>query len=354
MFWFHRIFGAVCCGIAGVLLLGIFTTVSGHAKLQQTENLKLPGPAGRFDYAAFDPVTGALWLNQMGADRTLVFDLAKRTVIAVIHGLATPTGITLAPERRLGFISEAGGLLARVVGHGEVAVVNLDTHRIVARLPAGHFPDGSAWVPSLGRLFISNELGGTETVIGGMPLHVEKTIQLGGEAGMSVYDPLSQRVLVNVQTRDQVVALDPRGLQIITRVTLPTTCRHNHGLLVDRDDRLAFVACDGNARLLALALPKLTPVQAPLKLGEDPDVLALDSVRHTLVVAAESGVVVVFTINHRRLQPLWRGVVGADAHVVAIDPGTHLLYFPLKSVNGAPALRVMRLPAPQQTSDQAR
>ena len=318
--------------IVGLLLVAPFACAAG---LQRVADIPLSGPTGRFDYAAFDAQQGVLWLNQMGANRTLVFDPKARAVVGVVDGLSRPTGITLAPELGLAFVSES---------HSDhVAAVELDTRKLTAQFPTGRFPDGSAWVPEVGRLFVSNEAGGVETVIGGKPLRVEATIDLGGEAGMSAWDPVSQRVLVNVQTRNQIAAIDPHNLKIAARVALPSTCRHNHGLLVDAADRLAFVACDGNAKLLVLSLPGLKAVQAPLELGNDPDVLALDAPRHHLVVAAESGVVALFAITDRRLQPLWRDFVGPNAHVVAIDP-TGDLYFPLKALDGHPAVRVMRWP----------
>lgn len=329
----------LCAGVAA-------PAAASTMPLLKVADILLPGPTGRFDYAAQDPQTGSLWFNQMGADRTLVFDPKASRVTGTVQGLATPTGITLAPERRLAFISNAGNLLARAAGHGSVSVIDLDTLKPRVRLPVGHFPDGSAWVPQTGRLFVSNELGGSETVIGGDPPHRLRSIELGGEAGMSAYDPIDHRVLVNVQTRNWIAAIDPHKLKVVARTTLPSGCRHNHGLLVDARDRLAFVACDGNARLLVLSLSDLRSVQSPLKLGEDPDVLALDPRRHRLVVAAESGVVTVFAVLHRRVAPLWRGPVGAHAHVVAIDSATGLLYFPLEDLNGRPVLRVMRLVPP--------
>lgn len=319
------------------LLVAILLSLAPPARaagLQRVADIPLSGPTGRFDYATFDARHGGLWFNQMGADRTLVFDPKTRTVVGVVKGLSRPTGITLAPEPGVAFISESSS--------DHVAAASLDTHKVIARFPTGRFPDGSAWVPDLGRLFVSNEAGGVETVIGGKPLHVEATIELGGEAGMSGWDPISQRVLVNVQTRNQVAAIDPHSLKIVARVALPSTCQHNHGLLVDAVNRLAFVACDGNAKLLTLSLPDLKPVQAPLELGNDPDVLALDATRHRLVVAAESGVVALFAITGGHLQPLWRGLVGPNAHVVAIDPFTGNLYFPLKALDGHPAVRIMR------------
>jgi len=333
----------LCKAVAASLSLafGIIGTTAQAATphLQPQADITLPGPTGRFDYAARDPQTGYLWLDQMGADRILVFDPKARHVVAIVHGLSTPTGITLSPRRRLAFVSNAGNLLARIAGRGSIAVVDLDTRKIVARMPAGHFPDGSAWVAHVGRLFISDEMGGTETVVGGTPLRTEKTIPLGGEAGMSVYDTVDGWVLVNVQTDNQIVAINPQTLKITHRWTLPPSCQHNHGLLLDSNDRRAFIACDGNARLLVLSLPDMALVQPPLPLGRNPDVLALDPQHHRLVVAAESGIIAIFTIADNHLQPLWRGRVGLDAHSVVVDPVSGLLYFPLKDLHGRPALR---------------
>ena len=310
--------------------------------MQRMTEIALPGAAARFDYMVLDAAKGRLLINQMGAGRTLVFDLRQQRLVGQIGGLVAPTGITLAPALHLAFISDPGAALDRVWGDGSVVAVSLRSLAVAQRFAAGGFPDGSVWVPGVGRLFVSNERGGVETVIGGTPLRVEQNLKLGGEAGNSAFDAASSRVLVNVQTRGQIAAINPETMEIEGRVTLPATCQHNHGLLVDDAEHLAFVACDGNARLLTLSLPSLRPVQRN-RLGRDPDVLALDARRQRLWVASESGVVSVFGIAAGKLRTLWRGFVGPDAHSVAIDPATGWAWFPLADVGGRPMLRAMCL-----------
>jgi hypothetical protein len=83
------------------------------------------------------------------------------------------------------------------------------------------------------------------------------------------------------------------------------------------------------------------------RVGDDPDVLAFDPQWHRLYVAAESGVVSAFTVVNRKL--VHEGKVAmAHAHTVAVDPRTHLVYFPLQDVAGHPRLRIMaaRPPVP--------
>ena len=318
---------------------------AGAAHLAWMSDLPLPGRPARFDYAAFDPASGRLYINQMGANQVLVYDVRARHLVAALPGFPSATGITLAAQRGLAFISTPGGDFDSLLGHGRLRVLKLSDLKTIASLPTGEFPDGSAWAAPLGRLFVSNERGGVETIIGGNPLRVLKTLPLGGEAGNSAYVPSDHRVLVNVQNRRELVEIDPQALVITRRITLPPTCVHNHGLLVDDHARLAFVACDGNARLLTLSLPGLQTVQVDT-VGKDPDVLALDTERQILYVASESGVVTVLAVETGKLRRLWRGWIGPDAHSVAVDPASGLTYFPLAEVNGHPLLRVMRFMTP--------
>jgi hypothetical protein len=62
-------------------------------------------------------------------------------------------------------------------------------------------------------------------------------------------------------------------------------------------------------------------------------------------VASESGVVSVFT--DRDLEPVLEGIINlSHGHTVAVDPRTHLVYFPLQDINGAPLLRIMKATPP--------
>jgi hypothetical protein len=82
------------------------------------------------------------------------------------------------------------------------------------------------------------------------------------------------------------------------------------------------------------------------QVGEDPDVLlALDPGLKRLYVSAESGTVAVFQESDRDLRLLGQFDM-PHAHTVAVDPKSHLVYFPLENVGGDPLLRIMR-PADQ-------
>ena len=86
---------------------------------------------------------------------------------------------------------------------------------------------------------------------------------------------------------------------------------------------------------------KTRRVTQTLTVGDGPDVLAFDAPILRLYVAAESGVVAVFDLHGLGLQKVAQAPVAATAHSVAVDPATHLVYFPLENVGGGPVMRIM-------------
>jgi DNA-binding beta-propeller fold protein YncE len=125
----------------------------------------------------------------------------------------------------------------------------------------------------------------------------------------------------------------------VARIDLPGA-QGNHGLLIDPTSRRAYIACEGNAKLLVLDLETKHVVDS-FDVGEEPDVLAFDPDRHWLYVAGEAGLVSVFSTAVSKTVKVGEAMLGPNAHVVAVDPTTHRAYFPLKNVSGKPLLRIM-------------
>ena len=328
--------------LAAFLGLGSGVAHAGASTLPlvMRATIVLPGSPSRFDYQSQDAALGRLFISHMGDGTVLVFDIKTNRVIANLPGFPEDTGITAVPSLNRVYVSVTGGWLHQAVGHGEIAVLNATTLKVVARIPAGRFPDGSAYVPGLHRLYVSDESGGTETVIDTVTNRRVATLSLGGSAGMTAFDPISGNIFVNVQSRNVLAEIDPVANAIIARIPLPRTCLHNHGLLIYPKKRLAFIACDHNARLLTLDL-QTGKVVSIHTVGRNPDVLALDSVRNRLYVASESGVVAVFSIGRHDIRKLGEGVIGDNAHTVSVDTATGLAYFPIRNLRGHPVLKIM-------------
>ena len=298
--------------------------------LRLVANVALPGPGNRFDYTSIDPSTKKLYIAHMNAGQLLVFDIRKRRVVKTI---AVPGvhGVIAVPQLHRVFASATD---AR-----QMFTIDSRTGRVLMRAPAGAYPDGLAYDPAERHVFVSDETGGIEAVFNAAG-HRIATVHLGGEAGNVQYDQKSGNVLVAVQTRSEVAVIDTRSNRVGRRIALPG-CDHSHGLFVDAPRRVAFVACDGNARLLTLDLARMK-VTGSLPVGPSPDVLAFDTSLKRLYVSSEVGDVAVVAERGRKLTKLGQGLLAPFAHTVAVDSATHLVYFPLQSGSaGRPELRIM-------------
>jgi hypothetical protein len=300
-----------------------------RAGLTLVATVPLPGPANRFDYQSVDAQSHRIYINHMDAGQTLVFDADRNRIVATIDGVPRATGVWAVPRHHQVYISAAGA--------HQVAIADDSAFRIVARVGGARFPDGIAYAPDADKVFVSDESGGADLVIDAHTNARRSVIPLGGEAGNTHYDSVSHCVLVAVQTKNQLVAIDPTSERIVERYDVPGS-DHPHGFLVDEPDRLAFISCEGNAALIVIDLRTMKPLQR-IAVGDDPDVLAWDPGLRRLYVASESGVLSVFALDGRVLRPAGE-VRAPHAHTVAVDPRTHRVYLPLQDIGGKPVLRI--------------
>ncbi|MCF1442031.1 YncE family protein [Ralstonia solanacearum] len=305
---------------------------SGTLPLQHVGDYPLPGATTRWDYLSLDPTRSRLFIAHLGDSAVVVMDTKSKAVVATIGGIGHVHGTLAVPE--------LGRVYASATATDEIVAIDANTLKILARIPAGVYPDGIAYAPEVGKLYVSDETGGTETVIDARSNKRIATIELGGAVGNTQYDPVSKHIFVNVQGRGILVEIDPRTDTIMDRIPLPGA-DGNHGLLIAPILRLAFIACEDNNRLLVLNL-KTKQLVANVEVGQTPDVLGYDPDLNRLYVASESGVLSIFKVDAASVTKVGEGVVGPNAHSVAVDPATHEIYFPLKNVDRHSVMRVMK------------
>jgi DNA-binding beta-propeller fold protein YncE len=304
---------------------------SGWLPLQAVGRVPLSGASVRFDYTSLDPGSNRLYIAHMDASELLVFDVRRRKIVRTLPAPGVH-GVIAVPQLDRVFASATN---AR-----QVLTINAKTDAVIARTPAGQYPDGLAYDPVERHVFVSDESGGVEIVLNARGQRIA-TIPLGGDAGNVQYDGGSGDILADVQTRDDVAVIDPVTNRVIRRVPMPG-CDNDHGLYVDSTRRLAFVACDQNATLLTLDLRTMT-VTGHASVGDAPDVLAFDTSLRRLYVSSESGIVAVFAETAHGLRKLGQAFLATEAHTVAVDSRTHLVYFPLQSGStGSPQLLIMK------------
>ncbi|MFF4041223.1 YncE family protein [Streptomyces sp. NPDC001816] len=321
----------VAAAAAGVML----TRGGGQAPkvalpLRPVKEIALPGDSSRFDYASLDPDRGLLFIAHIGASQIIEVDVHRDRVVRTIDELPGVHGVLVVPSRHT--------VYATATDANQVAAIDETTGTVLHRSPTDDYPDGLAYDPVHGTVWTTNESGGSETITDAATGASRGTVTLGGDVA---YDPTTRQMLVDVQTRNELSVIDPTALRITRRVPLPG-CDHDHGLTLARTDHLAFVACDGNARLLTVDLTTWH-VTGTYQVGDDPDVLAYDPAARHLYVAAESGWVTTADNRNGHLTVTGRAHLADGAHVVAVDPTTHRSYYPVPhGSDGHPAPLVYR------------
>jgi YVTN family beta-propeller protein len=303
---------------------------SGGLPLRQIADVPLNGGPSRLDYQTLDSATGRLYIAHLGADLMTVVDVNTLKVVVDVPDLKRVHGVLAVPALHR--------VYATATGTNELVVIDDRSLQVLTRVPAGDYPDGIAYASKEKKLYVSDLHGKTDTVVDAMTNRRIATIPLGGGAGNTQYDAVADRVYVTVHTRNRLAEIDPTTDKVVAEYPLPG-CDECHGLLVDGEHGLAFIAAEGNARLgvFDLKAKKLLDV---IPIGADPDVLAFDRSFGRLYISAESGIISVFDEHDRTVTKVGEGFFAPHAHTVSVDERTHRVYFPLQDVGGKPVLRI--------------
>ena len=306
-------------------------TDGGTLPLRRVTDVALPGPASRFDYQDVDTGRRRLFIAHLGASRIDVVDLDSLRVVATIPGVSQVHGVRVAPD--------LGRLYASATGANEVLTFDEDTLAPLGRAQAGGYPDGIAYVPTAGRVYVSNEVGKSETVLDARSGRLVGTARFEEDDENLMPETASDCLFCKIGA-GEIPADVVHASDRVVATTHLAGCEHPHGLYMDSSASAAFVACDGNARLLVVDLKSMGVVSSH-KVGSRPDVLAFDAGLRRLYVAAESGQVAVFDARVQWLRLLGLAKLASNAHSVAVDQVSHRAFFPLQTGKSPPVLRVM-------------
>ena len=300
-------------------------------QLKTLMDIQLGGRATRLDYASVDAGRQLLFIAHLGDGEVIAVDTQAHRLLKRIANVAQVHGVLAIPEM--------GRVYASATGTNEVVAIDEKSLAIIARMPGGTYPDGLAYSPETHKVYVSDEHGGTDTVIDTLTNTRVATVQIGGVIGNTQYDAASHHMFINAQSSRELVEVDPTADQIVRRIKVPVA-DGNHGLLIDSASHRAFIACEGNDRLIVIDI-RSGAILAQFPVAKDPDVLAFDAQRQKLYVAAESGEVSEFSVADNTIRKSGESYLARNAHVVAVQPATHEVYFPLMNVDGKPVLRIM-------------
>ena len=139
-------------------------------------------------------------------------------------------------------------------------------------------------------------------------------------------------------------------MKVDNRIVLLAYCSSPHGMAIDREQHVAFVACtdfDPQAgffeNLLRVDLRTMSVIPTDpntVRLANGPDLVRIDHSQHLLFVASSGGITI-FDEKAGEFHRLGVAIVGKETHTIAINEQTQEVYFPIFA-GGIPVLRITR------------
>ncbi len=383
-----------------------FSTPAQLHRLQIVQDIPLPdalpdarrtsqnpfaaGQAERFDHFDFqslDPITHLLFIVHSGPNpdkeaailhnpnfdaqtdgNVIVFNTQLNKVVGLVN-VPQGAGILVAQDVGKVFVSDAAdGLIYVIDEHSPfniIAKVQLDPldgpdaieydpvdHRIFVADPGNPGnPDNANTSLKNQNVAVIDAI--TNTLITKIPFGIHPPF--GDDVGHIQFDPVTHRVFVvtlplndqnlNLPTKPPsfLAAIDPVTLQVVSDIRLPDACLAPHGVVIDVQQREAFVACVDSNNLARVDLQTMQPFPGPLlPVAFNPDVVRLDHSANLLFVGCAGGISV-FDESGGGLKKLGDYFLGGGSHhTVAIDEATQLIYLPQPFVGERPVLRVIK------------
>jgi len=288
---------------------------------------KLPlGGDGKWDNPSIDSTTQRLYLSR--ATHVVIVDTQTGHIAGDIADTPGVHGIALAPELGRGYIS---------LGKSDrVKIFDLKTLDVVATVEAGAKPDAILYEPQTRQVFAFNGHSSNATVIDAATNKVVATIALGGGPEFARTDGAGT-VYVNIESTNELVALDAKGRKVTARWPLPG-CDGPSGLALDAAHHRSFSACS-NKKMSILDVNTGRSV-ATLPIGAFVDGAEFDAGSQNAFSANGDGTLTVvheadpehFTVAQTLATP--RG-----ARTIALDANRHKLYLPTARFEEAPSAK---------------
>ncbi|MHB8259222.1 MAG: YncE family protein [Bacteroidia bacterium] len=327
-----------------LILILVFTLLSlvfgGRAWAQnKTSTLKkvttidLPGEAGkRFDYLTIDYKHGYLLAAHLGANVLYVIDIKTNKLIKTISDTPGAEGIE--------YIEELNKVYTSNWKDHTIGVVDMNKMEVVKKLPAIEKPDGNVYAKHFKKLYVSDERGKTLIIVDVNKDEVIKKISFKSETGMPQYDSVSKKIYLNLQDENTFVVIDPKNDSIIGQYPVGD-CKGNHGMALDVEHRLAFLACEGNDLLTVFNVETYKPI-AYLKMAGGSDVVKYDPGLKRIYVACYDGFISVFheddATHFTKLEDF---KVEKKVHSLTVDINTHRVYAPEQEEGGKSVSRMI-------------
>jgi DNA-binding beta-propeller fold protein YncE len=232
-----------------------------------------PHQPGDFDHADVHLESGRVYSAHTSTGTVEVIDGESAKHVATLPGCKDASGVVCAQNENLVF--------AAARGNGKILVIDALDNVVLNELKAGSMPNGLAWDSKRKRLLVADVQDNKARLVDPASGKLIASLQLAGRPRWCAYSSKKDQFLVNVREPSEVIILTPESLS--QKASLPISVAGPHGLDIDDESDLAYVACDaGDVVILDFSIGQ---EKAVVPIGGGPDVAWLNPDRHRLYCA---------------------------------------------------------------------
>ena len=325
-----------------IALLGAFTlamaATSGYHLVKKYSFGAAEGSTREyFDYITVDSSARRIYVSH--GTEIKVIDADSGALIGNITGLKQDHGVAVAQEFGRGFISDGA--------QGKVIIFDLETLKVIGEVKADNDADSIIYDPASKRVFAMNGDPHSSTVIDAKSGIAVGTIDLGGAPEFAVADG-SGTVYVNMEDKNEVVAIDSRTLKIKSRWPVAPAGAPT-ALAMDIKHRRLFTAGRNPQNLVAMDADSGKVIQSfPISAGVD--AAAYESETELLFASTREGMIHIFHEDSPdKFSEVETVKTEFGAKTMGLDTKTHNLFVDT-AYFAPPAAPTAERPHPQRTA----
>jgi DNA-binding beta-propeller fold protein YncE len=277
------------------------------------KEIPIAGDTG-WDYLSIDSQARRLYVTH--GTHIVVVDLDTNTVVGDIADTPGVHGFAIASELGKGFSSNGT--------ESKVSVVDLKSLATLAKIDTEAGPDAIVYEPGRREVYTFNGRAKSATIISAASGQVVKSLPLPGKPEFAAADPADGRVFVNIEDRNEVVAIDTGTHKIVSEWPIAPG-ESASGMAFDAIHHRLFLGCENHLMLMLDSNSGKVVGSVPIGTGVDANAfdnqlqLAFSSNGEgTVTIAHEAAPDKLVVVQTLHTQP--------SARTMALDPKTHRIY----------------------------
>jgi DNA-binding beta-propeller fold protein YncE len=260
-----------------------------------------------------------------------VVDLDTSRVVGEIAGAPGVRRFALAPDLGLGFTSNAR--------EASASIVELSTLKAFSKADVGDDPDAIVYVRGIREVYVFNRRGRSATVFEARSGRVVTVLPLPGRPSSAIADAEGGRVYVEIEDRNEIAAIDVARRRVVA--SWPTApCESPTGIAADFEHHHFYVGCENG--LVAMMDALSGKVLSTAATGGSVGACSFDPVTGLAFASSGAGsVTLVREAARDSLAVVQKLETGSSSGAMTLDRRTHRIFLAAGDAETATSLRVL-------------